>query len=258
MASVQRIFLPPEQITDGTAHITGPDHLHLARVLRAREGQSVIVLDGRGNAFRAVLVTIGKSESVARIEEAVPVAPEPPVVLTVAQALGKGDKFEQVIQHGTEAGASVFIPIRAERCVVDVPESKVTERVARWQQIAKSAAEQSGRAVIPHVSAPLTFKQLLDDNVYTKVDPVQPECLLLHPDAGAQPLSRVLPTLRKPLLGKTRLIVLAIGPEGGWSQIEVSQAQDADVPLVTLGPHVLRTETAALVAISQILYHLSL
>jgi 16S rRNA (uracil1498-N3)-methyltransferase len=253
---MQRLFLPPNQITGDTAHIIGPDHLHLARVLRARAGQSVIVLDGRGNAFRAVLVSIEKNETIAQIEETVTAAPEPPVILTIAQALGKGDKFEQVVQHGTEAGASAFVPVRAERCVADVPEAKVAERVARWQQIAKSAAEQSGRTIIPHVAAPLTFKQLLDEYVHMRLDPQQPDCLLLHPDPSAQPLSRILPTLKKPLSRSARcIIVLAIGPEGGWSPAEVLQAQNANIPLVTLGPHILRTETAALVAISQILYH---
>ena len=129
--------------------------------MRARVGQSVIVLDGRGNAFRAVLVTIGKSESVARIEEAVAVPPEPPIILTIAQALGKGDKFEQVVQHGTEAGASAFIPVRAERCVVDVPDAKVRIAWLRWQQIAKSAAEQSGRGTCADgVTEPMTFTAL--------------------------------------------------------------------------------------------------
>ena len=250
MSNAQRIFLPPEQITDGVAHINGADHLHLARVMRARVGQSVIVLDGRGNAFRAVLVTIGKSESAARIEEAVPVAPEPPVLLTIAQALGKGDKFEQVVQHGTEAGASAFIPVRSERCVVDVPEAKVPDRVLRWQQIAKSAAEQSGRSLVPGVMEPMTFTALLSRFHSNERTSPYRIGLLLHPVPDAQPLSQVLSNLNT-----AHPLMLAIGPEGGWSPLEAAQAQEADVPLVTLGPHVLRTETAALVAISQILYH---
>jgi hypothetical protein len=93
---MHRLFLPPEQFSDETAIIVGSDHLHLTRVLRARAGESVLLLDNRGNAFQAALVTIGKTETTARIEGRVELPPEPPVAITVAQALGKGDKFEQV------------------------------------------------------------------------------------------------------------------------------------------------------------------
>ncbi len=250
---MQRIFLSPEQFQDETALITGMEHQHLARVLRARVGEKVVLLDGMGNAFHAVLVSIEKNQTTARLEEAVSLPPEPSVHLTIAQALGKGDKFEQVIQHGTEAGASAFVPVRAERCVVDIPAAKTAEKVTRWQQIAKSAAEQSGRAKIPAVAAPVTSKQLLSQGI------IQPgivenmevgAVLLLHPVESALPLSEALKRFEA-----TPRLILAIGPEGGWSPTEVTQAQAANIPLVSLGPRILRTETAALVAISQILYH---
>ena len=249
---MQHLFLTPPQFQGEIATITGPEHLHLARVMRARIGDNVVLLDGTGNAFRAVLVSIERNETRARLEEPFPIPPEPSPYLTVAQALGKGDKFEQVIQRGTEAGASAFVPVRAERCVADVPPAKVVERTARWQQIAKSAAEQSGRAMVPKVAEPQSFAQFLKSMREHGEPP--PVVLLLHPDASAQPLSQVLRSM-----GQSRntiqALVLAVGPEGGWSGGEVSQAQAANIPLVTLGPHVLRTETAALVAISQILYH---
>src|SRR5579871_904188 len=96
-----RLFVAPEQITDGVVRITGPDHLHVARVLRARSGQPLVLLDNRGNAYRAILVAVDRAETLAHIEGSAALPPEPPVQITVAQALGKGDKFEQVIQHGT-------------------------------------------------------------------------------------------------------------------------------------------------------------
>ena len=246
---MQRIFLAPEQIQDGLAHIAGTDHQHLARVMRARVGESVIVLDGQGNAFRAELVTIGKSESAARIVNVAPVPPEPYIHLTILQALGKGDKFEQVVQHGTEAGASEFAPLRAERCVVDVPAAKAEEHRARWQQIAKSAAEQSGRGIIPTVRPLIDYSRLISSSA-ARERVTRHDLLILHTDASAMPLKRALQTM--PI---SALLNLAIGPEGGWSPAELKAAQEADIPLVSLGPRVLRTETAALVAISQILYH---
>ncbi len=239
-----RLFLPPEQIVGDTVTIRDNDNLHLTRVLRARPGETLLALDGRGNAFRAVLVSVDRRETTARIEEAVAMPPEPHVFLTVGQALGKGDKFEQVIQHGTEAGASAFVPVRAERSVADVPAAKVTERVARWQQIAKGAAEQSGRSRIAGVSPPQTLPELL--RTAANDGPV----LLLHTQREALSLRTVLEEFVAP---PGRLLLL-VGPEGGWSPAEVGQAQEAGARVVGLGPRILRTETAALVAISQILY----
>ena len=254
---MQYIFLPPEQFSATTARITGIDHQHLSRVLRARVGEKIVVLDGTGNAFHAELVSIDKHESTAHIEAPFVVDTEPAIHLTIAQALGKGDKFEEVVQHGTEAGASAFLPLRADRCVVDVPGAKERERIARWQQIAKGAAEQSRRALVPCVRQFMTSSELIVQ-ANTSANQAALPLFMLHTNenlnsssAGAViPLKVALQTLEN-----TDFLVLAIGPEGGWSPKEVSLAQKANIPLVSLGPRVLRTETAALVAISQIIYH---
>lgn len=239
-----RLFLPPAQIAGETATIRDNDHLHLTRVLRSRPGDPVLLLDGQGNAFQARIVSVEKHETLARIEQAVPLPPEPPIFLTIGQALGKGDKFEQVIQHGTEAGASAFVPIRAERSVVDIPAAKTADRVARWRQIAKGAAEQSGRSRIADVSAPQTLQESLQGEANDT--PI----LLLHTEVPTMRLRAALEAWTTP---PERLLLL-IGPEGGWTPAEVARAQSAGAVLTGLGPRILRTETAALVAISQILY----
>jgi len=243
-----RLFLPPEQITGETASIRDNDHLHLTRVLRARPGDFVLLLDGKGNAFRARLVSVEKHATTAQIENAVRVPPEPPIFLTVGQALGKGDKFEQVIQHGTEAGASAFVPIHAERSVVDIPVAKVADRVTRWRQIAKGAAEQSGRSRIAEVSAPQTVQESLRGAANDT------PTLMLHTDETTVGLRAALEGWSVP---PARLLLL-VGPEGGWNPTEVAQARAAGALLVGLGPRILRTETAALVAISQILYSMEI
>jgi 16S rRNA (uracil1498-N3)-methyltransferase len=244
-----RLFIAPEQITGDIACIRDNDHLHLTRVLRARPGETVVLLDGRGNAFQARLVSVEKQVTTALIEAVVAMPPEPPLFLTVGQALGKGDKFEQVIQHGTEAGASAFVPIRAERSVVDIPAAKVADRVTRWRQIAKGAAEQSGRSRIADVAAPQTVQESL------RAAANDTQALLLHTDGQTVGLRKTLEAL-----GPTppaRLLLL-VGPEGGWSPAEVAQARAGGALPVGLGPRILRTETAALVAISQILYSLEI
>ena len=241
-----RLFIPPEQITGETACIRDNDHLHLTRVLRARPGEMVLLLDGRGNAFQARLVSVEKQETTARIERSVAMPPEPPLFLTIGQALGKGDKFEQVIQHGTEAGASAFVPVRAERSVVDVPQAKVADRLIRWRQIAKGAAEQSGRSRVAEVSAPQTVQELL------KAAANDTQALMLHTGEATVRLRTTLEAFS--MSPTTTRLLLLVGPEGGWSPAETAHALDAGARLVGLGPRILRTETAALVAISQILY----
>ena len=243
-----RIFVAPSQIdlSSMTAHITGQDHQHLARVLRARAGQPVTVLDGLGSGYSAVLTAIDKHSSTARIEERIDPPAEPAISITIAQALGKSDKFEQVIQHGSEAGASAFVPIQAERSSVEIPAERMADRAARWQAIAKGAAEQSFRARVPLIG-PLSR---LADVLRAAEQGMQP-ALLLHPAPDAVSLYAALRSIKTP----PGEILLLVGPEGGWTAKKVELARAHASQPITLGPHILRTETAALVAISQLLYH---
>jgi 16S rRNA (uracil1498-N3)-methyltransferase len=246
------LFLTPDQFSNDTARITGADHLHLARVLRARPGQPLVLLDNRGNAFRAVVVAVEKAETLARIEGPYEMPPEPAIEITVAQALGKGDKFEQVIQHGTEVGASRFIPLQADRSVVEIPPNRMSDRLARWRQIARGAAEQSGRRLIPEVTAPVATRELRP--ALAGADAL----LALHTGPQLTPLATALKMCQN--RSAYRRLAVAVGPEGGWSHEELKavvadQPDFAPVSLVTLGPRILRTETAALVAISQILFY---
>lgn len=241
-----RLFLPPERFASDAAQITDADHDHLVRVMRARVGDSLVLLDNQGNAFQATLAQIEKRFSMARIDSAVAVNSEPAVSICVGQALGKGDKFEQVIQHGTEAGATAFIPIQAERCVADIPAAKLEARLQRWRAIAKGAAEQSGRLLIPQVLPPVTLAQFWARCAESGAKP-----LLLSPPPVAQSLFSALDAGSL----APASFAIAIGPEGGWSAAEASGAMEANIAQVCLGERVLRTETAALVAVSQILYH---
>ena len=245
-----RLFVAPDQIDLQTksARISGQNHLHIARVLRARIGQQVTLLDGLGNAYLSTLIEIDKRESIVRIEQAIEPPLEPQPFIVVAQALGKSDKFEQVIQHGTEAGAGEFIPVQAERSVVEIPTGRLAERAARWQAISKGAAEQSFRARIPAIRLPTKLADVVRE-AETESQPA----LLLHAGAPAVPLCTALHEMK----AVPARIYLFVGPEGGWSLNELEIARAHGCRTISLGPHVLRTETAALVAISQLIYHFS-
>ncbi len=249
---MQYLFLPDSQIhlAEGAAFAEGQDHLHLAKVLRAQPGTEAVVVAPNGETWRCSVTSVEKSRTHFRLEERADhlTAPEPAVTVTVAQALGKGDKFEQVIQHGVEAGACAFVPLRTDRTVADMPKEpgRAAEKVARWNQIARSAAEQSHRRRVPEVEAPVRVQALL-------ANPHHAAGLRMLLQPGEQPLKQVVSQYQSEGSAGER-IVIAIGPEGGWSQQELQAATDAGWHLVGLGPRVLRTETAALVAISQILY----
>ncbi|GDX40010.1 ribosomal RNA small subunit methyltransferase E [Armatimonadota bacterium] len=241
-----RLFLPPEQFTGGTAQITDVDHQHLVRVMRARVGESITLLDNCGHAYHATLTQIEKHTATARLDHAITLHSEPALSIAVGQALGKGDKFEQVLQHGTEVGVSIFIPLQAERSVVDIPPAKLATRLQRWQMIAKGAAEQSGRLSIPQVLSPMTLAQF-----WKWCEEQKAQAILLTPAPSAQSLFAFLTESANPQAS----FAIAVGPEGGWSSAEVLCTQKAKLPCVCLGERVLRTETTALVTVSQILYH---
>jgi 16S rRNA (uracil1498-N3)-methyltransferase len=247
---MHRLFLAPEQIdiTARRAGITGQDHQHLTRVLRARIGDSIVVLDGHGRAYQAEVTEISRSETVVRLGAAVTPPPEPFIHIAVAQALGKSDKFEIVVQHGTEAGASKFVPVVAERSVVEIPNDRIEPRLARWRAIAKGAAEQSFRACIPEIVAPANLNKVI-----TEAKLANAAILLLHTSAECVSLYEAL--ARMP--SAPERAVLCVGPEGGWSCGELDLASELGIEPVSLGPHVLRTETAALVAISRLIHHFS-
>jgi len=238
------LFLQSHQFHDGRAEITGSDHQHIARVLRLRVGAEIVLLDNLGNAFAAEIVTIENSKTQAAIVGRAEVPDEPTLRLTVAQALGKGEKFDQVLQHGTEIGVSHFVPLVTERCVGDVPPERVPARLARWQSIVKGASEQCGRRRMPTIESPRPFRDMA-----SALNCRQDRGLMLHPDPSAVPLSQAL---RRPEAPES--VVIFVGPEGGWSPSEVALAARTGLTLVSLGARILRTETAALVAGSQILY----
>ena len=272
---MQRLFLPNDRsqsnpyITGTSLVASGQDHIHLVRVMRAKVGDHVTVLDNLGGEFTATICGVERSRTLLVInnEAAGDRRPMEAFSITVAQALGKGDKFETVIQHGTEAGAGAFVPIEAERCVVEFPReaARAAEKIARWSLIAKGAAEQCGLMRIPTVCKPIGSMQLFSvsggcagSNQIPVVGVDEQETrgvdselrLLLHPDEGAISLRALI----EPMRVTPKRIMIAVGPEGGWSERERTAAIAGGWTHVSIGPRTLRTETAALVAVSQLVY----
>lgn len=240
---MQRYFVEPNAIGNDIVTITGDDVKHIVRVMRMEAGDNVIVCDGRGQAYRVELTDLGDKAVIARIVELLQDEVESKVKITLAQGLPKGDKMELIVQKGTEVGISEFIPMDMKRCIVQYDHKKEQKRRERWEKIAKEAAEQAHRTIIPEVTEGKTFKQwMLTLSEYD---------LVLVPYEGEK-----VKGIREVLEGHpdAKSICVLIGPEGGISEDEIETALAAGAIPVTLGPRIMRTETAGLVAATCILY----
>jgi len=238
---LSRYFIPADQIDESGGVVTfiGPDAHHISVVLRMRIGQTVYALDGAGNEYKAVLERVEKSRAIARIATKRRMDTEPRVRVTIAQALPRTlEKLEWVLQHGTEVGAAGFIVFESARGRTDG--ERLAKKQARWQEIVRSAAEQSHRAILPTVEGVLAFTDLL-----ARAGDFD-AALLAYEGERAMGLRQALPN-------KANARILAmIGPEGGFTDEELAAARAAGAVPITLGPRILRTETAGLVLLSQI------
>ena len=205
---------------------------HLSRVLRLRPGATVVAADGAGTVVPGRLVDGDALELVAAPEHVD--APRPRV--HVWQGLGKGRKQDEVVRVLTELGVDAITAVTSGRTVVDL-EGKAARVRSRWEGVARSACEQSRRAWLPEISGPVGVEDLLDDLG-------RRPCLLAHVGATTDPLSAA------EAAHGTEEIVVAVGPEGGWTGGEVAAFRDAGATVVGLGPTVLRTEHAATVLAS--------
>jgi 16S rRNA (uracil1498-N3)-methyltransferase len=246
---MQRYFVRPEQMTDTTVTLAGEDARHFATVLRARPGDRFVACDGTGRDVLARAVRIEAGAVVAVVEAPLAAHAEPAWQVTVAQSLPKGDKLETVIQKGTEAGAVAFWPFVSRRTVVSYDGAKAARRVERWRKIAKEAAEQAHRSIVPEVSAICSWPELLAR--FASFDLV----LFCYEEEGRRGAGlKTLLAERRDGLGNRPRILLVVGPEGGFDAEEAAEAAQAGAVWTGLGRRVLRTETAALVALACLAY----
>lgn len=205
---------------------------YMARVLRLAVGDKVQLFDGSGVEFLGELVEVSKKTVFVALHEQIAGLAESPLQLHLGQGLSRGERMDWAIQKATELGVNAITPIVSERCEVRLKDERADKRLAHWRQIAISACEQCGRSVLPVIHPPLTLAEWL-----------------AHTDAA---LKLVLHPVAEPLTSHEKPASLAflIGPEGGLSDAEVQQAQKAGFLAACLGPRVLRTETAPVVALS--------
>ena len=247
MSSTPRFFVPPDAIVGDRVTLPPDAAHHATRVLRLQVGEALTIHDGLGNIYRATLAAADGKSVVARVESIEPSDAEPTLRITVAQSLPKtSDKIEQVLQHGTEIGAAGFAFWTAQRSVARLADGeKIDKRLARWQGIVQSAAEQSGRGVLPTVAWWGIGADALAGHL-----PDFDAAFVLH-ESATQSLRAVIDAH---LPATATSLLLVVGPEGGLTDGEVSRLSGAGAAVVSLGPRVLRTETAALAGVAQVLF----
>jgi 16S rRNA (uracil1498-N3)-methyltransferase len=223
--------------------IEGSAANHIARVLRLRNGDSITVFDGSGGEFGARIEEFRKDAVVVAVEEHRPVDRESPLPLTLVQGISRGERMDWIIQKATELGASRIVPVFTKRSVVRLDEKQAERKLQHWRAITVAACEQCGRNRIPDLAAPVDYFEMLAGSADSAG----------HPDSAGATRVLLSPTgdLRiDDLQNVGKGITVLIGPEGGLEDVEQEAAITAGFKAVRLGPRVLRTETAAIAALT--------
>lgn len=244
---MNRFFTDMEcQSLDKSIVITGEDVNHIKNVLRFRQGEEIIVNDGRGRDYHCRISSIENEKVVADIIDVCDNFSELSTQVTLFQGYPKGDKFDLIVQKCVELGVTRIVPVMTERTIVKLDEKKAEKKIQRLNTIAVSAAKQSGRGMIPEVLAPVTFKEAL-----SMASALEENVIPYEEAEGIEYSKKVIAEIK----GKKSLGVF-IGPEGGFAKHEVADAVGIGAKAITLGHRILRTETAGMAVMSILMFAL--
>jgi 16S rRNA (uracil1498-N3)-methyltransferase len=236
MKNTYRFFVPPASISGASLQIDDRDILHQwLSVLRLRPGQQVAVLDGSGRGYLVELITLDKRAATGRVLREYQATGEPGFAVALYAAVTRGERFEWVLQKGTELGATRFVPVICERSQSEASANKRE----RWLRIIREAAEQSGRGVLPELDAPVAFKTALGERSHGLFLSEGSAAVAFTTALAAQPAAT---------------IAIWSGPEGGWSEAETQAAAQAGLIVASLGARILRAETAPIAALSALMF----
>jgi len=236
MVETRRIFAPPEAFSGGGLHLEGERLRHLRTVLRLGQGDEFSATNGAGAEYRVRVEHLGRDHGHAIVLGRTEPLRESALELMLAQALPKGDRFSFVLEKAVELGVSGIRPLISQRTVAAGGAGPAA--VARWRRIVESAVAQSGRTRLPVVHPQCSFAEMI-------ANPSPPELRLLLWEHATEGLREVIDGCAAP-----RSVLVAIGPEGSWSEQEVLQARQAGFAAVRFGPRILRTDTAGIAALA--------
>ena len=236
-----KFFLPPEEIQDNFLTLTGEQYNH-ARVLRLKNGDAVTVCDGCGTDYSCTISDVSDGRISLVVHSKDSSSAEPTVKATIYMAFAKSDKLEHVIQKATELGVYSIVAFPSARCVSRPDDKSLKKKLERWQKIAASAAEQSGRGAIPEVRVLPSYAAALKEAAQADL------AVLFYENENHRTFRAAIE--EKPF----QTAALLTGPEGGLEVSEVKAAEDAGLQVCTLGSRILRCETAPLCALSALMY----
>ncbi len=258
---MHRIFIPTTEIKKGPFQITNQKARYLNSVLRCKEGDNIVIFDGEGNCFKAEILKSQKKSVVLEIKEKISCDVEPRFDIILVQGLLKGSKMDMVVQKSTELGVKEIIPAITERSQL-----RETDKIIRWRKIAEEASRQSGRSIIPLIHKPIEFKK-----IFTTSERDMLQGFIFYEEGGMK-LSEAIQKIKirdseysiqytkrdKSLQSHESFIFhhasspihIFIGPEGSFTREEVNYAKEEGLIITSLGKRILRSETAAIVAIA--------
>jgi 16S rRNA (uracil1498-N3)-methyltransferase len=231
---LNRVYVDAPLSPGSLIELPAPAAQHLAKVLRARSGDEIVLFSGDGREFIAAVESIRGSRVAAAVGEGRTVDRESPLDLTLVQCIARADRMDVIVQKATELGVTRIVPVLSRRSVVRLDEAQAASKTEHWRGIAVSACEQCGRNLLPLIEAPRQLIRYLGDA------PRVGARLVLEPGAGASDAALQIGTA----------VEMAIGPEGGFDAEELEAFRLSGFASVALGPRVLRTETAAIAAIA--------
>lgn len=244
---MNRFFVDRKNILEERMIVSDQEDVkHIIKVLRLTEGSCIEICDGENNEYIGKIVSVSKKEVILDIVEKRESKTEPPIFVTLFQGIPKSSKMDMIIQKCTELGIGQIQPMVTERTVIKLKDEKSgNKKVERWQKISDSAAKQCKRGRIPKVNMPISFKEVLD--LVSEYD----LAIIPYENEENRGLKNILRSNNK-----LKKVAIMIGPEGGFEEAEIIAAKSAGIIPVTLGPRILRTETAGFVALSVLMYEI--
>jgi 16S rRNA (uracil1498-N3)-methyltransferase len=248
---MHRFYISPENWNAGGLTLRGPEAHHARDVLRMRTGGRIVVFNGRGRELTAEIVDLGDDEiTLRKLHEAETAPLRCRIVL--GQAIPKGKNMELIVQKAVEIGAAEIAPIISERTIVQLDAESAAQKQSKWQQIAIEAAKQCGQNWLPHVHAPRKLDEWFSAASHDGFD-LQ---LMGSLQPGAQHLKKILTDYSSEHQRRPQSVLMLVGPEGDFTPAELALARSRGCQPMTLGPIILRVETAAIYCLSVLSYEL--
>ncbi|SFL81182.1 16S rRNA (uracil1498-N3)-methyltransferase [Gracilibacillus orientalis] len=245
---MQRYFIEKDNWYDDKIQIVADDYHHIVHVMRMEEGDTLIANRHDGQSAISRIKRIHETVVEAIVEKWLHEESESPINITIVQGLPKGDKWELILQKGTELGAAHFIPFQADRSVVKWDHKKLKKKLPRWQKIVKEASEQAHRTKIPQVDSVITMTELINESVSYDFK------FFAYEEATREYKSFKLHNYFSKIQ-EGQSVIICIGPEGGFSDKEANDLKNEGFQAIRLGPRILRTETAPLFVLANLSYY---